>query len=95
MAINGIEALKLTYIKRNLANQSIHVEQKILKEHGSYDQVIYDIFNIIKFRKGNYEVNPVLNLKNIQKLEESIVLVYSGLLRDAKNIEKEKEKILV
>ena len=94
--INCIEALNGSLIsKRNLANQSIHVEQKILKEHvGSQDQVAaaFGGFNIIKFRKGNYEVNKFLNLKNIQKLEESIVLVYSGLPRDAKNIEKEKKK---
>ena len=94
--INCIEALKGSLIsKKNLANQSIHIEQKILKENvGSQDQVAaaFGGFNVIKFKKGNYEVNPVLNSKNIQKLEESIVLVYSGLPRDAKNIEKEKKK---
>ena len=58
---------------------------------GSQDQVAaaFGGFNIIKFRKGNYEV--MVKFEKYLKLEESIVLVYSGLPRDAKNIEKEKK----
>ena len=54
--INCIEALNGSLIsKRNLANQSIHVEQKILKEHvGHKTRFAAGGFNIIKFRKGNY-----------------------------------------
>ena len=94
--INSIEALNGSLIsKRNLANQSLFVEQEILKEDvGSQDQVsaAFGGFNVINFKRNSYEVNPVLNLDNIKKLEENLVLVYSGLPRNAKNIEKEKRK---
>ena len=94
--INCIEALNGSLIsKRNLANQSIFVEQEILKEDvGSQDQVAaaFGGFNTINFRKNYYEVNPILNYENIKKLEDNIVLVYSGLPRNAKFIEKEKKR---
>ena len=94
--INSIEALNGSLIsKRNLANQSLFVEQEILKEDvGSQDQVsaAFGGFNVINFKRNSYEVNPVLNLDNIKKLEENLALVYSGLPRNAKNIEKEKRK---
>ena len=83
--------------KRNLANQSLFVEQANFKRRCRITRssfAAFGGFNVINFKRNSYEVNPVLNLDNIKKLEENLVLVYSGLPRNAKNIEKEKRKIL-
>jgi D-glycero-alpha-D-manno-heptose-7-phosphate kinase len=81
--------------KRNLADQSLHIEQNILKEHvGSQDQIAaaFGGFNIINFKKNFYEVNSVVNTENIKKLEKNIVLVFSGTSREAQILEKEKKR---
>ena len=81
--------------KRNLADQSLHVEQNILKEYvGSQDQIAsaFGGFNVINFKKNFYEVNSVTNAENIKKIEKNIVLVFSGTAREAQVLEKEKKR---
>ena len=82
--------------KKQLAEQGIYLEQKILKEQvGSQDQVwsAYGGFNIINFNKKNITVKKnILTREKINKLEEKLVLIFTGKTRIANNIEKKKIK---
>ena len=84
--------------KKSLAYKAIEIEQKILKESvGSQDQVIasYGGFNFIKFKKDNtISVKPFKNQKNIKKIENSLLLVFTGIRRKAEKVEKDKLKNL-
>lgn len=80
-ALNNYYSRKTS--KKELANESINLEQKILKERvGSQDQIAatYGGFNEINFFKnGNYSIKPLFN--NYQKLknfEKKLVLVFTG-----------------
>ena len=77
--------------KRQLAEQSIHFEQKILREVvGSQDQIAaaYGGFNKINFKiGGGFNVRPFSLRKNtIKKLNNNLLLVYSGFKRTAHHI---------
>jgi D-glycero-alpha-D-manno-heptose-7-phosphate kinase len=77
--------------KKKLAKDSIDFEQNTLKEIvGSQDQIAasYGGFNKIIFKKnGNFEVKPLSIKKEIlQKLNKNLILVYSGLSRNAHEI---------
>ena len=77
--------------KRNLAKNSIDFEQKTLKETvGSQDQVAatYGGFNKIIFKtNGNFVVQPVsIKKTTLQKLNKNLILLYSGLTRNAHDI---------
>ena len=79
--------------KKQLAEKSIHFEQKILKQIvGSQDQIAatYGGFNKIAFKiGGGFSVLPFsLKKKKIQKLNKNLLLVYSGLKRTAHHIAK-------
>ena len=80
--------------KKNLAYKAIEIEQKILKESvGSQDQVVasYGGFNYIKFKKDrSISIKPFKNYKNIQKIENSLLLVFTGIRRKAEKVEKDK-----
>lgn len=89
--INTLVKKKIT--KNQLAKKSIYFEQKILKEIvGSQDQVAttYGGFNKIKFFPGGeFKVIPVkLDRKNIIKLNQNLVLMYTGIKRTAHHIAK-------
>ena len=90
--INTICTLKkIKLSKENLAKKSIYFEQKILKETvGSQDQIAaaYGGFNKIKFFPGgNFRVSPInLNQRNIHKLNQNLVLLYTGVKRTAHHI---------
>ena len=94
-ALNSLSGKFVT--KKELANQALDIEQEILKEHvGSQDQIAASFggLNYIRFYNDlKYQVNPIVNsIKNIEKLQQSLVLVYSGIQRKANNIEKDKTK---
>lgn len=79
--------------KRQLANESIYMEQKILKETvGSQDQVLasYGGFNHITFHKnGEITIKPMtLPTKRIAELEKHLMLFYTGIPRTASKIAK-------
>jgi D-glycero-alpha-D-manno-heptose-7-phosphate kinase len=82
--------------KKSLAYRAIEIEQEILKESvGSQDQVVasYGGFNFIKFnRDKSIIVKPFTNLKNIKKIEDSLLLVFTGIKRKAEKIERDKIK---
>ena len=83
--------LKNTKISNyNLARKTINFEQKIMKEIvGSQDQVAAAMggFNKIIFKKNNsIKIKRIKKNKNILRLENNLVLFYSGINRTAHKI---------
>ncbi len=79
--------------KRQLACESIHIEQNMIKETvGSQDQVCvaYGGFNQINFStNGEIEVQPVtLSAQRIEELDSHLMLFYTGIKRTASDIAK-------
>ena len=105
--VNALYALrKLSLAAYDLATVAIKIEREILHENvGFQDQIAaaYGSFNSIYLRSGsNFIVEPVnINSHRIKALEESLVLIYTGLSRMSskisanliKNIDS-KEKII-
>lgn len=94
-AINALNALlKKKISKEDLAKEAINIEQNILRDHvGSQDQIIasYGGFNLIEFKKNKkFIVKPITNQKNINSIESSMLLIYTGLQRKASAVEKDK-----
>ncbi|MDC0059711.1 hypothetical protein OAJ18_01680 [Pelagibacteraceae bacterium] len=87
--MNALKKIKLN--KKELAFKSINFEQKILRETvGSQDQIaaVYGGFNKIKFYpNGNFKVFPIkIGQKKINKLNQNLVLLYTGVKRTAHHI---------
>lgn len=85
--LNNFYNIKIS--KDFLANQSLLLEQKILKETvGSQDQIAatYGGFNEIIFKKnGNFKVNPLITDKSVlKKLEDNMILVFTGVRKKSK-----------
>ena len=90
--LNSFKGKKIN--KRGLAEKSIYFEQKILKEIvGSQDQIAasYGGFNKIIFKQGgDFLLKPLALKKNIlKKLNQNLVLIYSGIPRTAHEIASE------
>ena len=83
-----IKKIKLT--KSKLANKSVHFEQKIMREVvGSQDQTSASFggFNKIIFNKnGSIKVKKIESNKNLKKLNENLILIYTGINRTAHKI---------
>ena len=92
--INAVNAYKNKRLsKKKLYNEAIKIEQKILKESvGSQDQAnaAFGGFNFIEFKKDNIKVNAINNNKNISEIENSILLIFTGMQRYSQKIEKDK-----
>ena len=80
--------------KRELANKSVYIEKKILKESVGYqDQFASSFggFNIINFSKKKISVNSInISQDKIKKLLDNMVLYFTGLQRHAQVIERNK-----
>ena len=77
--------------KQQLAQESIYIEQEILKETvGSQDQVsaAYGGFNIIEFSPGGeISVRPMtLTQERIKELNSHLMLFYTGIIRTASDV---------
>lgn len=76
--------------KRQLAEMAIDVEQNVLRENvGSQDQVsaAFGGFNVIEFNATGFELRPVtLQMSRRQELEQSLILVYTGVSRFASEV---------
>ena len=87
-ALCKIKNIKLN--KSKLARQSIHFEQNVMKEIvGSQDQTSasYGGFNKITFNKDNsIKIKKISSKKNIKKLNENLILIYTGINRTAHKI---------
>jgi D-glycero-alpha-D-manno-heptose-7-phosphate kinase len=77
--------------KKQLADESIHIEQEVLKETvGSQDQVLaaYGGLNKISFHSnGEVSVQPItISQERIRELNSHLMLFYTGIKRTASNI---------
>ena len=80
-----------------LAKEAIHIERDVLKENvGSQDQVsaAYGGFNKIIFgREDEFRVEPITVVKEkIQRLENHLLLIFTGFSRFASEIAQEQIK---
>ena len=92
--LNAVNAYKNIMIsKKKLYTDAIKIEQEILKESvGSQDQAnaAFGGFNFIEFNKNKIKVNKITNQHNIDMLENSIMLIFTGMQRQSQKIEKDK-----
>lgn len=77
--------------KQRLAQESIYIEQEILKETvGSQDQMsaAHGGFNIIEFSTtGEISIRPMtLTQERIEELNSHLMLFYTGIIRTASNV---------
>lgn len=90
--LNSLHALRGTMVtKRDLASQSIHVEQNLIKENvGSQDQIsaTYGGLNhIIFLSNGEFSVRRLtLAQERLQSLEDHLMLFYTGIKRTASDV---------
>jgi D-glycero-alpha-D-manno-heptose-7-phosphate kinase len=80
--------------KKQLAMESIHIEQKMIGETvGSQDQicVAYGGLNLIKFStNGEIDVQPViLHSDRVKELNSHLMLFYTGIRRTASDVAQE------
>jgi len=94
--INVLYALKGLHVsKHDLAKQAIYIEQEFLKENvGSQDQILaaFGGFNKIDFNADDsFNITPVvINKDLICKLQDHMLLFFTGLSRYASDIAKDK-----
>ena len=90
--LHAVHALKGQMVgKEQLAMESIHLEQEVLKETvGSQDQVLaaYGGFNHVAFLPtGEISVRPVtISQDRVRELSSHLMLFYTGIKRTASNI---------
>lgn len=90
--LNSLTALHGRMIgKRNLAQNALYVEQKMIKENvGSQDQIatVFGGFNRIDFRQDDeFIVHPVtLEYTKLNKLQKNLMLFFTGFTRRASDI---------
>ena len=90
--LNAFCALKGKMMsKRHLAQEAIHVERSILKEHGGWqDQVAaaYGGLNRIDFKDGDFSVRPIIiSPERKKELDENLLLFYTGIQRFSSDIQ--------
>lgn len=90
--LNAFCALKGKMMsKRQLAQEAIHVERDVLKEHGGWqDQVAaaYGGLNRIDFKDSDFSVHPiVISPKRKKELDENLLLFYTGIQRFSSEIQ--------
>ena len=83
--------------KRQLAENTIHLEQDVMKEHvGSQDQVLtaFGGFNLITFGgPALFDVQPViLDPKRLKEFQKHMMLFFTGFSRSASQVAKEQIK---
>ena len=94
-AMSALNGRRVT--KKNLAERATYIEQELMQENvGCQDQITtaYGGFNIINFETDNTKnVAPVIaNPLNIQTLQDSMMLFYTGVSRFASKIAGEQLK---
>ena len=91
-AISAIKGYLLN--KKRIAKIAIEIEQKILREYvGSQDQITaaFGGLNLIHFKKSNdFTVENLVNENKLKTLNNSSILVFTGIRRFSKNLEKKK-----
>lgn len=94
--LNALSALQGKYISKNeLAKQAIYIEQNVLNENvGCQDQIAaaYGGFNKIEFYGiDSFKVSPIIIPEaRLNKLQDNLLLFFTGISRFASEIEKSK-----
>jgi D-glycero-alpha-D-manno-heptose-7-phosphate kinase len=94
--IKGLNALRgRTIGTEQLARTAIHVERDVLRETvGLQDQVFaaYGGFNLVRFHgRGEFNVERItLPPERLAELDASLVMFFTGLTRQAQEIERKK-----
>ena len=93
--LNALYALEgMVVSKQQLAEESIYIEQQMIKENvGCQDQMhaAYGGLNIIEFNKSSISVRPVvISKEKYARLNESLLVFYTGLTRYASEIVREQ-----
>lgn len=93
--LNALYALEGKVVsKEQLAQDSLHVEQTLIKENvGSQDQIhaSYGGFNLIEFSADKFTVKPVVLSKDKRSiLESSLMVFFTGQTRFATEVLKEQ-----
>jgi len=94
--LNALNALQGKHISKNeLAKQAIFIEQKVLNENvGCQDQIAaaYGGFNKIEFYgEESFKVSPIIiPEERSNKLQDNLLLFFTGISRFASEIEKSK-----
>ncbi len=94
--LNALSALKGKHISKDeLAKQAIYVEQKVLNENvGCQDQIAaaYGGFNKMEFYgEDSFKVSPIIIPEDrLKKLQDNLLLFFTGISRFASEIEKSK-----
>lgn len=93
--LNALYAYKGVYAsKERLANEAIHVEQDLIKENvGSQDQTAaaYGGFNVVDYDAAGVHITPcILTTETRRKLEDSLIMVFTGISRTASDIAVEQ-----
>lgn len=93
--LNTLHSLKGKIVsKTQLADEAIHVEQKLLQENvGCQDQVLASFggFNLIKFKRNNeFHIHPItISPERLQLLQNHLMLIFTGFTRFSSEIGKE------
>ena len=95
----GFYALKGKYVdKKRLAEEAIHLERELCGESGGVqDQIAasYGGLNKITFSKDGFEVNPiVISNERKERLNENLMLFFTGFSRFSFTIKQEHEKAI-
>ena len=93
--MKALIALEKNISKKDLAKKSINFEQKILNEVvGAQDQTAasYGGFNKIQFFKNKTKVVQLNSKKSLNKLNENLLLIYTGIQRNAQDYASEYVK---
>lgn len=90
--LNAFCALKGKMMsKRQLAQEAIHVERDVLKEHGGWqDQVAaaYGGLNRIDFHDNDFSVRPIIiSSARKKELDNNLMLFYTGIQRFSSEIQ--------
>jgi len=93
--LNALYALEgKTISKQKLAEESIYIEQKLIKENvGCQDQAhaAFGGFNIIEFNKSGLSVRPVvISQEKYDFLSKSMMVFFTGITRYASEIVAEQ-----
>lgn len=96
--LNALHTYKKEYVgQKQLAEEAYHIEHNILGEPcGKQDQYIAAYGGVTCFifeKDGNVVVEPLsLSVESLERLENNLLLFYTGIERDASDILEEQDK---
>lgn len=95
--INAFNCLKGKYLsKQQLAEKAIYLERTLCNEAGGWqDQIAAAVggFNRIDFDSDGFHVNPIIiSSERKKKLNDNLMLYFSGFTRFSADIQKEAKK---